>query len=349
MAGRLAQHFAGVRRIPDIAGGGWGPRWCHHHGQRSWIRGKKKNAKARSSLDARLLVDLPAYGRKGVDNNITPQVPLQKCTDPTLGSIVPVPVGQMRNYFYPTRIANYVLLGDSRRLRQDGVPIERDVNFMRDLSARPSTADSPARLLPSGSQSHERRGAGGVDAGARGPKSQSPVLDTGLLPAKDAYELLATNIPPVLDFYRTRIGSQAVQNPDAQSDSSLLDDPPPEISPRQVPENIYGSVSPADIGAAIRSLLHGRKFSGLVALADENVSIISSRDLENRLDKIKRVGEFEYEVRLRGFEEPIRRRVRVLSDNPRALRDVPSTGPDTSISPKSSESARSNNAVQTES
>lgn len=46
-------------------------------------------------------------------------------------SIVPVPIGQMRNYYYPRRIAEYVTMTEARDIKRNNVTVERDVLFGR--------------------------------------------------------------------------------------------------------------------------------------------------------------------------------------------------------------------------
>ena len=49
------------------------------------------------------------------------------------GSIVPVPIGQMRNYLYPGRMADYVTMAESKQLKRAKVTIEKDITFGRPI------------------------------------------------------------------------------------------------------------------------------------------------------------------------------------------------------------------------
>lgn len=83
---------------------------------------------------------------------------------PTVGSIVPVPIGQMRNYYFPQRMADYVPLKEAQKLKKAGFIAQRDVSFgrrkeddagaeMKDvktsllkLPARPTRQRQPVRI-----------------------------------------------------------------------------------------------------------------------------------------------------------------------------------------------------------
>ena len=75
---------------------------------------------------------------------------------------------------------------------------------------------------------------------------------------------------------------------------------------------IYGSVSTADIAASIKAALAMDEEGARVVLGPEDVTIVSGKGDEDggEADRIKNLGEFEIDVRVKGGEA-IRRIVRV--------------------------------------
>lgn len=78
-------------------------------------RGKKTMPKS-DTITVRLLEDTPTFGRAG--------------------AVVPVPRGQMRNRWFPQKIASYVLAPELKKLKQNNTPIERDFAFEAELIGR---------------------------------------------------------------------------------------------------------------------------------------------------------------------------------------------------------------------
>lgn len=106
------------------------------------IRGKKKNARPSANISVKLLQDLPAYGRKGMSRHISLTGHL--LTSSWIGVIVPVPIGQMRNYYYPNHIAEYVTMAQAKDLKRNNVTVERDVLFGRKIDEDSSAATKAA-------------------------------------------------------------------------------------------------------------------------------------------------------------------------------------------------------------
>ena len=108
------------------------------------IRGKKKTANRRTSIPVRLLRDLPEYGRKGsiFDSVVWQQMLIHHAS---LGSVVPIPMGPMRNYYFPARIADYIQPDEMRRLKKADTKFERDVTFGMDADKTRDTKTSGPR------------------------------------------------------------------------------------------------------------------------------------------------------------------------------------------------------------
>lgn len=56
---------------------------------------------------------------------------------------MPVPIGLMRNYYFPQHLADYVLQPELKELKRNNVVIERDYNFgmQKQLQARNEGAE----------------------------------------------------------------------------------------------------------------------------------------------------------------------------------------------------------------
>ena len=245
----------------------------------------------------------------------------------------------MRNHFYPEQIAAYLPYNEILSLRKSGQTVERDSTFGRELE--PAQEDHQREATPA--------------RPFRRPEPKPIELD--LLAPGDAHALLEELIPPTFEFYRTPIGTIDERrnkdiNPEPQDmskrEAARTEAPAPEETPRQTAASIYGSVTVDDIAQSIKALVHAQGQQGRVVLPDEDIRFVrlgetasestqgasSSQDEGLTGDKIKKLGEYEYEIRVRGWEgEPLNRVVRVLSaDENETLNQGPaSTGPDSAI------------------
>lgn len=285
----------------------------------------------------KLIQDIPQWGRKGA---IVP-VPVGQVRYSAEGSPLPFAYQlwalatlqqhltqshQMRNRFYPLQLAAYIPYSEQTRLRKSGAPIERDFAFGREREIVhrqiEKKSSPPAKPL-------------------RTPEPKPVQLSH--LPAEEAFAVLDEVIPPTMEFYRTPIGSveerrQKPLNPEpeqmSKKEQARTEAPPVGVSPRRTAANIYGSVTRAEIAMSIRALVNARGMAGRVVVPDEDVRFVhlggsgGEADEGFTADRVKKLGEFEVEVRVKGMEQPIRRNVRVLSDDERepSNKGPPSTG-----------------------
>ncbi|KAI9716068.1 MAG: hypothetical protein M1828_000479 [Chrysothrix sp. TS-e1954] len=252
----------------------------------SHVRGKKKTSKAPLSISVKLRKDFPGYGRTG--------------------TIVPVPFGSMRNYFYPEGIADYIPAPVIRRLKRDNTLVERDRLFgmAKVESNMPELESSPAE-----------------PEAVRKIKERIPKLDLNVLPPDRAFKLLDETLPPTIEFHRRPIEPLETRRRRDSQDSDVREAqtiaPSSEVSPRQVADNIYGSVTISDITNSIRALLDAKQLSGLlINLPDEDISFVELGETNERADKIKKLGDYTYEIKIKGQDEVLRRSVRVLAEDP---------------------------------
>lgn len=234
----------------------------------------------------------------------------------------------MRNVYYPQSKADYVAAEDLKRLKRDGVAIERDFAFGRSMQPGETSGATDETATPR------------VDLKMLSV-SFSLFNQVGvhmLTPSqpRDAFRLLDEVVPPTLDFYRTPIAAvETRREPEAKRTSqeeALQAAPPPKMTPRQSPDNIYGSVSADDVDLAIKALLQNQGMGGLVTLPEEDIRFVHIAGTETEAPRIKKLGEYEYEIRIRGHEDVIRRAVRVLPDDiEEANREIPEHGPSVAI------------------
>ncbi|KAJ8606113.1 hypothetical protein MRB53_041189 [Persea americana] len=242
------------------------------------IRGKKKTAQPKTTITIKLLKDLPAFGRKG--------------------TFVAVPIGQMRNYLFPRRIADYATMAQQRALRESGESVERDFGFRReDPSAKSQLQDAGVRTSPSA------------------PRT----ITVNFMEPQAAFDFMSEKLPPALQFYRA-VNKEAhaePQRPQATSDANA----DPIIGPLPLEGlSIYGSVSTADVAISLRAVLQELDPDGRIPLEDSDVRFVRPETGEDETDRIKRLGEYDIEIKVRGHEEGIRRKVLVLQE---VVQDVP--------------------------
>jgi hypothetical protein len=97
----LPQCTSCLRRISSLGLQEW------RSGQQ--VRGKKKMARAPTTVTVRLTKDVPTFGRKG--------------------SYIPISIGRMRNNFFPTRAAEYVTSAQLKDMKAKNITAERDFQF----------------------------------------------------------------------------------------------------------------------------------------------------------------------------------------------------------------------------
>jgi len=84
--------------------------------------------------------------------------------------------------------------------------------------------------------------------------------------------------------------------------------------------SIFGSVSTSDVATSIKALLASTELAGRIILNDDDIHFTDSEVAS--AGKIKQVGEYEIEIRVKGREESIKRKVRVLPVDASAAEQV---------------------------
>ncbi|QIW94930.1 hypothetical protein AMS68_000448 [Peltaster fructicola] len=251
------------------------------------VRGKKKKStRGPLSIPVRLKQDLPGFGAKG--------------------TIIPVAAGRMRNNFFPKGIAEYITITEKSQLRRSQTPIERDFAFgqeIQEVEEEEEVIDAP--VLPKRIE----------------VKSITP--ERGM-------QLLEIFIPQRLDFYRQAIIEPEPEvKPTPSARKSGLSDVAADLLAVRAEANreaekeakskqlqaIYGSVSTHDVYEALKARMAQNDESSRVVF-DESAVVFTSPDVdaEDR-NKLKTVGTFSYEIKLKGAETAISRTVKVIAQS----------------------------------
>ncbi|KZF21143.1 hypothetical protein L228DRAFT_248915 [Xylona heveae TC161] len=243
------------------------------------IRGKKKLAQQSSSLKVRLLQDVPKYGRRG--------------------AIIPVAAGRMRNQWYPNGMAEYVSTIQIRELGLEGAKFERDATFRPD---QPEKKTEIWEKKEKKAKKHEQIG-----------------VDVPLLSPQRVTEILTTVVPERIEFYRTPIAVPREEKATPKSRSRAVNSAAADLAaasepaPGQEVVGIHGSVSTADIASSIKALLGGNQETARVVLSAEDIHFVGRRRQqgEGETDRVKELGDFEVEIRLKGAPGVVRRTVSI--------------------------------------
>lgn len=139
-----------------------------------------------------------------------------------------------------------------------------------------------------------------------------------ILQPLDASKILETALPSQIIFYRTPIpeaeppAPEPVTNPRRRATSAAAEldaasEPTKPSKPRLT--TIFGSVSTADIAESIKAVLAQTKEGARVVVGPEDINIVVqesalAEDHTNGIegDRIKALGDFQVEIRVKGAE-----------------------------------------------
>lgn len=217
--------------------------------------------------------------------------------------------GIMRNNHFPSRTAEYVTMPELRSLRAQNIPIERDYMFGKRESTTTST-DGPSLFAPEPVEEYTRK---------------APEVEK--LTGERSVQLLEIFVPQRMDFYRQPIIEEPAKVEEAapepkkkeqqRSASSAAADllaartqKPLEKPQPKLTGAIYGSVSQHDVLVAVRAAMATNDEAARVIVSEQDVLFADEKARAE--NKIKEVGDFEVEIRVRGEESGIKRVVRVV-------------------------------------
>jgi len=225
----------------------------------------------------------------------------------------------MRNDWFPRRIAEYVTQPELKTLRLKSVSMERDFDFALAKSGLVSL--DPPTTTHGGMTTSDKVDASMFQKRAVDPKRLSP---------ERSLELLEIFVPLRLDFYRQPIIEEPaapapMPAPEAKKPArsygfgagaelmAARAQQPEAAKPKVAsgPQAIYGSVSTHDVVVAIRAAMAENDEAKMVVLREEDVRFVDLAAEDG--ERVKHVGEFVVEVKVKGVEEGVKRNIRVVA------------------------------------
>ena len=223
----------------------------------------------------------------------------------------------MRNDWFPRGIADYVTLPALKELRVKNVAMERDFEFgATNLANVASTTSDVSKNVKSTSNEELQR---------KGASPRRPEVDR-LTPERST-QLLEIFVGPRVDFYRQPIVEEKAGEtppPETKKPSRLGGGAAADLlaarKPQQLKEelksaplSIYGSVSTLDVLSAVRAAMANNDEAARVVLNEQDISFANLPESEgSEAGKIKHVGDFEVEIKLKGSDIAVKRIVRVV-------------------------------------
>lgn len=283
-------------------------------------RGKKKLAKV-STVNVKLLQNIPGYGRRGETLYNNGQ---SACANMFKGSIIPATAGLVRNVWFPRRMAEYMPDTKLKELGIDADTVARDPTFQSAKERRLARQAVKELEKPKSAPVEEMEEH--VDLSLKiEPLTVCTFIEqhrhiqklTAVKP-DEATDVLDRLIPTVLAFYRTPSANTTPPTPKPLSPSipasSVLSAAAVQAAtrgnPSEKPEkiSIYGSVSTSDIAANLKAIIAEDKAGTRVSLMRENISFVE--EMDDR-DRVRHLGSFQIDISLKGASRAVRRTIEV--------------------------------------
>lgn len=156
-------------------------------------------------------------------------------------------------------------------------------------------------------------------------------LVTDNLQPERSVELLNILVPARLDFYRqlieatpapapapepTRQHQKARQSSASSAAADLLaarsQAAKAPAAPVAAQTAIYGSVSITDIVNAVKAIIAENDEASKIIFAEEDVRFVNLSVEGAEADKLKNIGEFEVEIKIKGADAAVKKNIRVL-------------------------------------
>ncbi|KAF2687549.1 hypothetical protein K458DRAFT_441293 [Lentithecium fluviatile CBS 122367] len=264
----LPQCSSCIRRVTRLGVDAWRP-------QQQQVRNKSKAAReAERNIIVKLLQDVPRFGRAG--------------------SLIPLNPAQMRNRWFPSRIADYVPAMQLKKLKAQGVEMQRDPLF--GVKAPLEEAVEEDEDYFAGPKQHYVR-----------------PIEVELLSPERSMDLIDTFVPPTIDFTRQSIEHEMTETRSSYGASGAADilmAASMASKPKAPANGIYGSVSTADVAATIKAALAHNDEAARVLLSENDVKFVTGHE-EDDATRVKQLGTFQVEILVPGAAAPLVRTVRV--------------------------------------
>ena len=165
---------------------------------------------------------------------------------------------------------------------------------------------------------------------------QKPEIVGKLTPERSA-ELVENFVPPRLDFYRQPIVEEKEKEPPPPPEAPKRQPPPrfasgaaadllaartPVAKPTKSKEEkkpkaqaIFGSVSTQDVLVAVRAAMGGDDEAARVVVHESDIHFVDLPELEGagaEAGRVKHLGEFSFEIKVRGSDVVVRRVLKVI-------------------------------------
>ncbi|TVY18456.1 hypothetical protein LARI1_G004413 [Lachnellula arida] len=280
---RSPQCISCIRR----SAGSFGERRLFPAGQQ--IRGKKKTARTANKVNALLRENIDGYGKQG--------------------TVISVTAGMMRNQWFPQRLAEYAT---AAKLQELGLK-EEDIIQLDSISRSKILADE--KEVKKAAKA-EAKALAKANTEAKGTTIQEPVwepvkpVELELLSPTEATLIIANLLPANLDFYRQPIApAQPAKklSPSLRS-KAVISAAAKESHGPQEKTSIYGSVSTADVATSLKAILAEDEDGSRVVLSPEEISFV---EMQEDGDRVKHLGIFEIDIRLKGAPDAVRRTIKV--------------------------------------
>lgn len=206
------------------------------------------------------------------------------------GAIIPVPAGRMRNEFFPRRMAEYTTPALIKELGLEGQTFERDFSFGLKIAQNNKAEDDAIEPTP-----------------------RAPRVGLDLLKHDQATEKISKLLPGNIDFFRTPINANTTpvqkRSPSLPASAQLSEAAGGnKQAPAEDSKAIYGSVSTSDIAASIRAMLTEDPDAARIVLGPEDISFAVATE---ESDRVKRLGTFEVDIKVKGSPKAVRRKITV--------------------------------------
>lgn len=251
------------------------------------------------------------------------------------GALVPISPGAMRNQWFPGRYAEYVTAPELKRLRLSNITMTRDFQFGQPTPVNERVPDDAnaiwQRDIPSDIKvmsTSELRTASdleraNIEAGMTDAVPKKIVEVEKLTPER-SMELVELFVPQRLEFYRQPI---VEEKPPEEPVKPLPTMPQYEgvggdllaarsrqsRKAREKPQGIYGSVSAHDVLVAMRAVMANNDEAARVILQESDIQLIDLLQAEgSEAGRLKHIGDFVVEIKMKGVEKPVSRTVRII-------------------------------------
>jgi hypothetical protein len=229
----------------------------------------------------------------------------------------------MRNEWFPSGIAEYVTFPELKTLRMNKVPMERDYGFGLQKRVMLKNTTAYQEDILSGTKSM-------TSAELKSASAFQQVEIEKLSPERSG-ELLEIFVGPRIEFYRQPILEEKVPDESEVEDKKsepLLEgsgaaaelmaarrptskSTKPDVKTGPTP--IYGSVSALDILQAVRATMARNDEAARVVLQEEDITFVDLPETEHsEAGKVKHIGDFTVEIKVRGSDAVIKRTVRIV-------------------------------------